>query len=243
MAATMTTDNIVYRSGSAFGITEECWGPFCIEHRSRVCEHALGAIRNDPNSADLMWQHIRETCERNVIGSMTLVLPIWPELGVWIPVVYEYSVYDGQVLVNSLTNPANKDLPVEARMAVDNLVEGDSINGIALALTDYFRDRMIVEQWTNPMTWTQSCAKPIHSLPAQRDVEATKRSNDKLRIAVMGVLLHECKMCLTCYKASTVGAAVTRVVTGDASLPSEDTAANFDDLIPGDDDTTKKRSR
>jgi len=194
-------------------------GPYCNDHRSLYCEHALSFIgsRDDVpyirwvltgESPYEGWQQGRETSGPEHFN-MYIVVPIFPEYCVWEKLSYELRTIDPIGPCGQLESAAHsKNLT-----AVKRILPGESAADLSMSLRqqfeddlDYYREKLVSAQ--HQPTWLR-CKSQAHSFKynnmAQRIIKpnviqgAIDCNTDRVLVYAMLYCLMRHKRCLFCY--------------------------------------------
>lgn len=233
-------------------------GPWCNDHRSLYCEHALdyitqrtdvvylqSAITGEPPDVT-QWASERQV---NDSGEICIVVPVYPEYCVWNQIYYEVKMLDGIGPVAELwsQDPGT----VRKFSGVRRIMPGESAADLGATLRQEFEDDLDFEAAKllerAPRSWPPArmkCRGSAHSMKYNTTAArictpdsirgAVEQNRDRILVYSMLYCYMRHKRCLFCYVNENFRDAV-RVnpeLAGFLGQSDENEPTDFDDLVP-----------
>ena len=198
-------------------------GPWCINHKSVQCTHAIAALNHRMDAA-----HIAEFLESSVKGThFKLMVPLWTNYFMWEDLAFE--VVSDQA-IGRYGRLLNRGKFATYDLGVTKLLRGESAMDIGRTMVQQFSDIMELDRPTN----IPGCKSGVHKMPYQRRLNELSKVaglNEDATLQLMphlyGLVGRETPMCAFCW-ADAYGGDARRV-----SDNPEDQAkvADFSDLL------------
>jgi hypothetical protein len=231
-------------------------GPWCNDHRSLYCEHALDYIgqRTDvPYIASAITGEAPDVAqwaaerEPNNQGDLRIVVPVFPEYCVWEQIYYEVHMLDPIGPVAQLAPDYGKK---KYLTGVKRIMPGESASDLAMTLRQQFEDDLEYEapklleraphSW--PPAWLK-CNGSAHSMKYNTTAArictpdsidgAINHDRDRVLIYSMLYCYMRHRRCLFCYVNENFRDAVRVNPELSGFLgQQDDTPTDFDDLVP-----------
>jgi hypothetical protein len=191
-------------------------GPFCLGHRSVMCEHAIACIEQRLDADELSaW------LENNAIPGhlLKLQIPLWPNFYMWVEV--EFLIKQSDIL--GVYGELKKKVGPFS-IGVSRLLPGESAKDIGATLIQQF-----IDIWElDPPKKLAGCKSGNHSIKYQTGLERLYKSKDIERMMPHLYALASSKICAWCW-ADAYGGDARRVSADPAESAKAD---DFSDLIP-----------
>lgn len=193
-------------------------GPWCVDHKSSQCEHAIGEIasRHDVEPLSSFIENMK-------VGSgIMLSVPLWTSFYMWEDLKFVIRHNDVLGSYGELV-PRGKHATFD--LGVTKLLRGEGADDLSRTMVQQFEDIMELDRPAK----LPGCRSGQHSLNYQAEIErlASSRSTDRLMPHLYGLLGREKPICAFCWADSYGGDA--RRVSGNAQEASK--ADDFSDLL------------
>jgi hypothetical protein len=199
-------------------------GPWCTDHKSVQCEHALDAIKQRTDAL-----YIAEFLDAASPGQkLKLLVPLWPTFYMWEDlefVIAPMSALGNTGVLTDRGKHATFDLGVE------RLISGESAWDLGVTMTNQFSDIMELDRPSK----LPGCKAPTHGMKYQQQIENLARRAREDELAAQRLMPHlyglmgrRTPMCAFCW-GDSYGGDARRVSSNPVDAAKAD---DFDDLLP-----------
>lgn len=193
-------------------------GPYCTDHKSVQCEHAISEIagRKDAHPLSIFLEEVK-------IGTqLELKVPLWTSFYMWEDLMFV-------VKKNDVLGPYGELVDRGKRrtfdLGVGKLLRGESAEDLSRTMVQQFEDLMELEQPKK----LPGCKSGSHKMFYQSQIEELIAANrtDRLMPHLYGLLGRETPMCAFCW-ADAYGGDARRVSGVETEAAKAD---DFSDLL------------
>lgn len=222
-------------SSSTSGLITYKPGPYCVDHRSDKCEHALSAIdtRDDvPHIAEMIED------DKSVGLGFSLSVPLWPNFYIWEDLKYKVQTDDTIGNYAILEPPATGKHP-EFHAGIKRVLPGEGARDVANVLLQQFEDLLELD-WPSGQ-FAKGCRSRNHTMKYQQEIEKVANAGSSGPMAPHLYALRSRAMCAFCW-ADMYGSEARRVAGSNAAIAAADMTDDFEDLLPDDSMGGRRRS-